>query len=265
MLSGFPKLKKIRKEVLSKQSLDDPEDEKGRLVEILQFLSELTRVERSFIYDGNFDWKTNMMLENERVAFDHILTLTHDPALGSVTLERLFEREITYPTQLLVKRVADEMANAIGNMLRLSTHIVFVDPYFGSNRSKWKPFIRFIEQALKPNRPKEELSIEVVYNFDASSAHPAQVLFDKLRDERSDILERCAVSFKGVRARTEGEKLHNRYVLSNIGGVSFGVGLDEGDENQKDDVLLLNEDTFPKRWKQYATLNEFDLVEESHA
>jgi hypothetical protein len=264
VISNFPRFQKIKKEILSNLPAEPWGQEQQRLIEIIQFLQDLNRVQRSFSYDGNYDWKTNVITENGRVAFDHILTLEHDPDLDSVTLETLFEVQSTYPTQLLVDRAADAMAHAIGNMLRLSTRIVFVDPYFGSNSSKWKPFIRFIEQALA-NRPTEKLSIEVVYGFDKKSAHPAQVLFNKLRDEHSDILKCCAVSFKGVREKKEGEKLHNRYVLSNIGGVSFGVGLDEGDENEQDDVVLLNEDLFSCRWEQYATLNAFDLAEQSQA
>ena len=264
VISNFPKLSTLRKAVFNIQPAGDSELKKARLEEIIKFLSEVPRVKRLCAYDGNFDWKTNMVVENERVAFDHILTLTHDPALGSVTLERLFEREITYPTQLLVKRVADEMANAIGNMLRLSTRIVFVDPYFGSNRSKWKPFIRFIEQALT-NRPKEELSIEVVFSFDKGGYGRAQFLFKKLRDEHSDIFERCTVVFKAVCEKHKGEKIHNRYVLTDIGGVSFAVGLDEEDENHQDDVALLSKKSYTLRWQQYAHLDGFDLVEESSA
>src|SRR5438046_1918701 len=34
-----------------------------------------------------------------------------------------------------------------------------------------------------------------------------------------------------------GEKLHNRYVLTDYGGVVFGVGLDSGEPGESDEVL----------------------------
>ena len=71
--------------------------------------------------------------------------------------------------------------------------------------------------------------------------------------------------FKAVCKKHKGEKLHNRYVLTDIGGVSFAVGLDEEDENHQDDVALLSKKSYTLRWQQYAHLDGFDLVEESSA
>ena len=60
--------------------------------------------------------------------------------------------------------------------------------------------------------------------------------------------------------REGGEKLHNRYILTDIGGVQFGHGLDEGDLGTTDDVSRLGDDTYAKRWENYAGPNfAFDL------
>jgi hypothetical protein len=52
--------------------------------------------------------------------------------------------------------------------------------------------------------------------------------------------------------RSLGEKLHNRYVLTDIGGVQFGVGLDEGDVGTTDDVTLLSTDVYRRRLEDYS-------------
>ena len=49
-----------------------------------------------------------------------------------------------------------------------------------------------------------------------------------------------------------GEQLHNRYILSDLGGVSFGYGLDEGDEGETDDITLMDKDQHQHRWFQYS-------------
>jgi hypothetical protein len=67
------------------------------------------------------------------------------------------------------------------------------------------------------------------------------------------------------RERGRGEKLHNRFTLTDLGGVSFGVGLDDsdGEDGQTDDILLLNEGTYSLRFAQYAgPTPAFDLVAE---
>ena len=40
--------------------------------------------------------------------------------------------------------------------------------------------------------------------------------------------------------RPNGQKLHNRYILTDLGGVSFHHGLDTGKEGEIDDITLLN-------------------------
>jgi len=41
--------------------------------------------------------------------------------------------------------------------------------------------------------------------------------------------------------------------LTDIGGVTFGVGLDEGDAGDTDDIQLLDRAQYEKRWSQYAS------------
>ena len=53
------------------------------------------------------------------------------------------------------------------------------------------------------------------------------------------------------RQRDGGEKLHNRYVLTELGGVQFHVGLDEGNPGETDEVDLLEEKVYAIRRSQY--------------
>src|ERR687892_2444801 len=60
--------------------------------------------------------------------------------------------------------------------------------------------------------------------------------------------------------RAGGERLHNRYVLTDIGGVQFGVGLDEGDPGTTDDVTRLDTDAYRRRMEDYTgAAPAFDL------
>jgi hypothetical protein len=58
------------------------------------------------------------------------------------------------------------------------------------------------------------------------------------------------------------EKLHNRYVFTDIGGVFFGIGLAEEDEGHRDDVALLDAELYELRWRQYALLSDFRVMDE---
>jgi hypothetical protein len=63
------------------------------------------------------------------------------------------------------------------------------------------------------------------------------------------------VEFSRWRQRTGGEKLHNRYILTDLGGVSLGVGLDAGEAGETDDLLLLPRAQYENRWSQYVSNN----------
>ena len=60
-----------------------------------------------------------------------------------------------------------------------------------------------------------------------------------------------------------GDRLHNRYVLTDLGGVSLGVGFDAGGAGETDDLLLLlllPQEQYVRRWAQYAKEDgSFDL------
>jgi hypothetical protein len=52
--------------------------------------------------------------------------------------------------------------------------------------------------------------------------------------------------------RNGGERLHNRYILTDVGGVHFGFGLDEGDPGTTDDIALLSADAYRQRLENYT-------------
>jgi|SRR5262249_19091083 len=62
--------------------------------------------------------------------------------------------------------------------------------------------------------------------------------------------------------RDGGEKLHNRFILTDMGGVRFGVGLDDGADGETDEIELLGDETYKLRLAQYTSTSAFDLVDE---
>jgi hypothetical protein len=47
-------------------------------------------------------------------------------------------------------------------------------------------------------------------------------------------------------------KPHNRYILTDLGGVMFGNSFDEGDPGETDDVALLSNHAYQRRLGEYA-------------
>ena len=261
VISNFPSFKWLRRYVLQGQSTDAGDLERARLDEIVSFIGEQVRVKRPSNYDGCKSWRENTAQENQRVAFDHILTSEVDAELDSLTLSKIFEGELNYPSQLLVRRTAAEMASAVSSMLRISSRLVFIDPYFDDRSRKWNPFLAFLDAAMN-KRVSDNLDILVVYGADKDRSAAPDFLANKLAKSGIKLPDCCSVSFRSIREIPDGEKLHNRYVLSDVGGMSFGIGLDEEDESHQDDVFLLDDQKYRLRWSQYVEMEGFELVGE---
>ena len=75
-----------------------------------------------------------------------------------------------------------------------------------------------------------------------------------------DVMQVARARFIGMALLSGIVLIHNRFVLTDRGGVKFGIGLDDddGDDGQTDDVDLLSQETFDLRWRQYALMQAFD-------
>ena len=69
-----------------------------------------------------------------------------------------------------------------------------------------------------------------------------------------------SASMQGVLVNLPGQGLHNRYILTDVGGVQFFTGLDEGDPGTTDDISLLGADAYRERLENYVgPAHAFDL------
>ena len=158
-------------------------------------------------------------------------------------------------------RDAAGLADAACLLLQVASDIVFVDPNFRPSDRFLRPFERFLVHCAGTRGrvfPRIRLVVEDKYakpgdvleqNFHASLA---PLIPTSLKCELVRVSERNAPS----------EKLHNRYVLTELGGIDYGIGLDDdsGRGGQSDDVHLLEKDHFDRRWRQYAMLEAFNEV-----
>ncbi len=144
-------------------------------------------------------------------------------------------------------RTPEELACALSAMVSNSRELHLVDPYFGPENLRH----RTVLQALM-----DVLAIHAVFP-EVIRVHCAE------RSERSFFEQEalkmaarlpsgCTVEFVRWKERARGEKLHNRYVLTDLGGVSLGVGLDAGEPGETDDLLLLPRVQYERRWSQYV-------------
>jgi len=261
----YPDFKNWRRRVLKAASRCDGL-ELGRIIEMVGRLGEKMIRHNVCDYDGTIPWLENTEKIHE---FDAILATANPRKHGKVLTGALLGVEASklwdINKEALVGRNSKDMSKAVSTLLRNSTTVIFVDPHFRAKESRWRePFKAFISEFIFHKKDLSLLKIEVHVSADYDNA-PSWGFFKQECEQklRSCISDGMTVVFKRLTQKPGGEKLHNRYILTDIGGVRFQIGLDSGNEGETDDITLLSREIYDLRWKQYASENPaFEFADE---
>ena len=245
------------------------EIERKRLEELVSRLSERMVRRTGIEWDSNASWLENVEREDWRVAFRAILARANPRAHASVIVaadvDEDSEPRWAAPHGKSVERRAGEMANSVASVLRCSSVVVFVDPHFGPERPRFRrPLEAFLERMVRERPGALPDRIEILTGIKTTGT------LEFFRSKCVARLPSCIP--KGVhiiiRRLSQGkarEAFHNRYILTDIGGVIFGIGLDDGQEDETDDLNLMARTQYELRWEQFAdaTSTEFEQDEPS--
>ena len=215
-------------------------------------------------WDGAQGWLLNAELEHERQPFHAIVAganprdhgrilayddLSEDAPLWAVSRERA------------VSRAASSLAAAVSPILRIAKKVIFVDPHFDPYRQRALNTLRaFLNACLDGRLERSSPELEFHTAFRAENAGFAVGCQQRLPEK---IPRGMSLKVVRWRARNGGDGLHNRYILTERGGVRLAWGLDEGSEAQTDDLSLLEPELYKTRWDQYCgDQPAFDRVDE---
>lgn len=264
LMADFPKLKNWRKQFRhAAGSINDMA--KCRLEELFMHLTEKRVQRNSYDYDGNNSWLENTEKENKRRPFRAILVVENPTRNDHVLQNNLLgdwpDEKWSASRGITVPRKAEEMAAAISSMLQNSEEVKFIDPYFRPSPKWLEPLTAFLKNCVESIPSPGGKKIEIHTTCDPEKRPSFACFKEECRKMPKDLPKGITITFKVWKQREGGEKLHNRYVLTDIGGVSFGTGLDQGKEGETDDITLLNRDQYVRRWQQYASdTPAFDLA-----
>ena len=178
-------------------------------------------------------------------------------------------------TNTLSSRDVKSMASQVAVLMRYAYVVKFVDPYFSGEKrhldvvlqclthrtnSPLKARIRIEFHFLWPRRqPGDDyatLRSKSKACFDSTVQSTKHSLSGLLR--QNDTICWCQWTEKDD---LDHQRFHERYVLTDLGGVEFGGGLDAGNSNQQTSVNLLSRktvDTLNKRFTKEGS--EFELL-----
>ena len=204
-------------------------------------------------YDGNRPWLENACEAHQSAPFHGIVTCseTGDAEAPILPVSNLSAEAPDWccESTFQVRRTAAEMAAPLKLLLQTSKEIIFVDPHFdvGRGKQRWhRPLQEMLRIAVE--RPDGSPVNRLEYHFTDKTT------VENLRRESEGEFQRCIPLGLTLNLITWPKgALHNRYVLTELGGVMFGAGLDEAlpRQPQTDDVSILSKATHDQLWEQY--------------
>jgi hypothetical protein len=231
--------------------LDLSEKDWKRLEEIFRIFSEHRCRRAASVYTDGITWLENAEREYARKEFRGIVA-TQNPRRHSAVIlgddlgqskAKLWdcERGATPP------RSPEEMAIALFAMMRNCRELHLIDPHFGPEEYRHRTVLQALMDILANDGQYPEIvrvhckeKSTLTFFEQAAKRMPASLPMG------------CKIGFVRWKEKHGGEKLHNRYVLTELGGVFLGVGLDEGDAGETDDFILLPRAQYEHRWSQYV-------------
>ena len=279
--SRFPKKWETEVEKSFHVAYPTPTIKQGlRKTEIITLLNKRMVKRGSKNYEAEESWLENAEREHSSRPFKGIIATANPRNIQSVTVlssaEDVCKGLPKLPSSCIVARTPVELAKPVASLLRCCQCAVFIDPYFNVSPRFLEPFEiclkTLVDERYGSASPKVELhtSIEQCfvakdYRDNAIEAKKASIIMKQLQDKLREVIPK-GLSVRVViwKEKPRGQKLHNRYLLTDIGSVFYGTGLDcnKGlNQGQTDDIACLSEDAHRTRWDEFVEGHAFQKVD----
>jgi hypothetical protein len=231
-----------------------------RIVEKLknQEKNKMARLNRSYDSDNDSQntWMSNVAMQNRQRPFHAIIA--RSIALKIPNLINIENVDPSHPLWQVPKdnkvlRKAKELAQCSRLLLQMSKEILIIDPHFDPMERRFlKTFSHLIKYAFEEHAPKR-IELHVEYDYWKEQKRATDWGKDCLQNLPLLIPEGFTLQVFRWKSRARGEgnndKLHPRYVMTELGGIRYDYGIDEGPGTT--DVTLLSVSLYEQRWHDY--------------
>lgn len=255
VISRFPKDWKRMVYEAAQASLRGTKELSRIEIRLRAITNDVLIASRSPSSDGTQPWLTRAIIEHGCKPFAAIIArenpTAHTGVLVAATLDDSDAR-FQAAGQRHITRTAAEIVDCVELLLRASTTVKLIDPHFDPTKMRWGRMLELVLTALCSNG-QTGVFLEIHRSDKVSSGH-LKYLFDS-----------CIPKFRpaGITVQVflhPDAAMHNRFILTSVGGASYHTGLDDNEEGEStptDLVSLLTPDTFATEWATYSSRMPF--------
>lgn len=205
-------------------------------------------------------WRAASMRAREQQYVDAIVVADEGAGLvDAISWDDVNAAEDPWRTETCrrIERTAEAMTTALRPFLRLAHEIHVIDPYFGPENRRHRVVLESLAAAAATAPSLPTLHVHC--------GDKAENSFFRAKAERlaRGLPRGIRLVFHWIRERPGGERFHNRYLLTDLGGVAASDGFDAGARSQTTEFYLLARETYDARWRQFvAPGGAFETVDQ---
>jgi hypothetical protein len=137
-------------------------------------------------------------------------------------------------------RTAEGIVSAATQLIRISKVLHLVDPHIALD-ARPDRIRQWVEPIAGLINISPTLDSVIIHTLDRDDKPPRDLFQDNFRRRfQNRLSERPKVQIQRWRERAGGEQLHDRFVLTDVGGLEYGQGLDAGPVGTRVRVQLLD-------------------------
>jgi len=239
------------------QSLTCGDTEKSRIeIRLKQLDRRIFHRRKDAPYDGKLAWLSNAQVMHAKLPFHLIVALGHSSAedniADSATLDESHERWQVHSGKYIV-RDPSVLAQELKFLLLVSSRAALIDPHFRADKDECTQPLEKICKLLPPG----------IRNIDVHCAEEHLSYSECVRYAKRALPNVIPAGFSITvycwKERIGGSRLHNRYFITDIGGIKFGDSIKQGDAGQQDHLNIMDEPSRALCWSEYVDPgNAFD-------
>ncbi len=229
-----------------------PDGEKKNIEVALKNIDESLLFASGREFNKDLDWISNASQSHALSEFQAIITiLERADVFGGLDHEKIREKPTCWKSGIPpVRRKACDMAAAAEKLLKASSDIIFVDQHYNCKPRHNRPLAAFLRNACTGSTVKR---LEYHMKFNGATANWFNMELEK-QVRYLGLPESHELTFYRWSELPGRDEFHGRYILTELAGVRFDVGLDESDDpdgGQTTDVAAMDDETYRHRWMQH--------------
>jgi hypothetical protein len=209
-------------------------------------------------FDVSSDWLRNAELAHERQPFHAILATANPRGHDKVLLPHgvPLENELLFncPHESFMPRKPEEFVAISGFLLRCSRQVIFVDPH-AMAKDKWGEALSAMFDCIHPETAIRYCSI------DSPQGMVKDYRLDELKKKWPRFIPKGKILEFVLLGKDAGMDTHNRFILTERGGIKFAWGLDAPNDGSKDVVNVMAEETHATMFMEYDNFARRTLLE----